>query len=140
MAACLEIGNEKASYFVGDVTAASDNQAMIAEAKQRYGGVDIFLANAGIEGDVAPIQEYDEARFDQVIAVNVKGPFLGLKVAIPALIERGGGSIIITSSGAGVRGAALLAPYSTSKRVQPCSTTVSSIGKNIPLTSKVTWR
>jgi len=115
VAACAEIGSNKVSYFVADVTKASDNIAMIDTATERYGGVDTFLANAGIEGDVASILDYDESRFDQVMAVNVKGPFLGLKAAIPALSKRGGGSIIITSSVAGVGGAANLAPYVTSK-------------------------
>jgi len=88
---------------------------MIACATERYGGVDAFLANAGIEGDVASILDYDEARFDQVMAVNVKGPFLGLKAAVPALAKRGGGSVLITSSVAGIRGTASVAPYVTSK-------------------------
>ncbi|MCR9261450.1 MAG: glucose 1-dehydrogenase [Pseudomonadaceae bacterium] len=114
-AACAEIGSNKVSYFVGDVTRMEDNQAMVDTATERYGGVDTFLANAGIEGDVSPIVEYDEARFEQVMAVNVKGPFLGLKAAIPALQARGGGSVIITSSVAGVKGAAGVAPYVTSK-------------------------
>lgn len=114
-AACAEIGSNKVSYFVGDVTSAEDNHAMVATATERYGGVDAFLANAGIEGDVASIVDYDEDRFEQVMAVNVKGPFLGLKAAIPALALRGGGSVIITSSVAGVKGAAGVAPYVTSK-------------------------
>ena len=114
-AACAEIGSNKVSYFVGDVTRMEDNQAMVDTATERYGGVDTFLANAGIEGDVSSIVDYDEARFEQVMAVNVKGPFLGLKAAIPALQARGGGSVIITSSVAGVKGAAGVAPYVTSK-------------------------
>ena len=77
--------------------------------------MECLLANAGIEGDVKPITEQDEARFDQVMGVNVKGVFLGLKSAFPALQARGGGSIVITSSVAGVRGAARVAPYVTSK-------------------------
>ncbi|MFT7246091.1 MAG: NAD(P)-dependent dehydrogenase (short-subunit alcohol dehydrogenase family) [Candidatus Azotimanducaceae bacterium] len=113
--ACEEIGSNRVSFCVADVTRAEDNHAMIATAEERYGGVDIFLANAGIEGDVKSIVDYDEARFDQVMAVNVKGPFLGLKAAIPALTKRGGGSIIITSSVAGVGGGANVAPYVTSK-------------------------
>ena len=113
--AVSQIGSNKVSYFVGDVTKVEDNQAMIDMATERYGGVDNFLANAGIEGDVAPILEYSEDRFDQVMAVNVKGPFLGLKAAVPALMKRGGGSIIITSSIAGVKGSPGVAPYVTSK-------------------------
>ena len=113
--ACDEIGSNKVSYHVADVTSSSDNHSMISVAEERYGGVDILLANAGIEGDVTSIVDYDEKRFDQVMAVNVKGPFLGLKAAIPAIRKRGGGSIVITSSVAGIRGAANVTPYVTSK-------------------------
>ena len=113
--ACDGIGSNKVSYCVADVTNSSDNQKMINLAEERYGGVDVLLANAGVEGDVSSIVDYDERRFEQVMAVNVKGPFLGLKAAIPAIRKRGGGSIIITSSVAGVSGVANVAPYVTSK-------------------------
>ena len=96
--ACAEIGGNAVSYRVADVTQADDNSRMVETATERYGGVDIFLANAGIEGDVTSLLDYDEARFDQVMAVNVKGPFPGLRAAVPAMRLRGGGSIIITSS------------------------------------------
>lgn len=115
ISACEEAGTNRVSYCVADVTRAEDNQKMVDLATERYGGVDVFLANAGIEGDVAAIEDYDEAKFDQLIAVNVKGPFLGLKASLPAMTKRGGGSVIITSSVAGVRGAPNLAPYVTSK-------------------------
>ena len=88
---------------------------MIDTAVERYGGVDIFLANAGIEGKVAGLLEQEEAMFDKVMDVNVKGPFLGLRAAVPAMRERGGGSVVITSSVAGVGGSPSLAPYVTSK-------------------------
>ncbi|MEM1437075.1 MAG: SDR family oxidoreductase [Pseudomonadota bacterium] len=103
------------SYCVCDVTSSADNRTLIETAEERYGGVDVFLANAGIEGDVRPIPEYDEDRFDQVMAVNVKGVFLGLKHAMPAIARRGGGSIVITSSVAGLSGSPGVAPYVTSK-------------------------
>lgn len=114
-AAVSEIGANQASAYVGDVTSAEDNASMVACAEERYGGLDIFIANAGIEGEVAPLIEYDEACFDQVMNVNVKGVFLGLRSAIPALQRRGGGSIVITSSIAGVRGAPGICAYATSK-------------------------
>jgi NAD(P)-dependent dehydrogenase (short-subunit alcohol dehydrogenase family) len=59
--------------------------------------------------------EYDDDRFDQVMAVNVKGVYLGLKHTIPAMQKRGGGSIVITSSVAGVGAAPGIAPYGASK-------------------------
>lgn len=114
-AACGRIGSNRVSFLVGNVTRAEDNQAMIDTATERYGGVDIFLANAGIEGDVASLLDYPEQRFDELMAINVKGPFLGLRAAVPALRKRGGGSVIITSSIAGIKGAPSLAPYVTSK-------------------------
>jgi len=110
-----DIGSNAASYFVGDVTSLADNEAMVACAEERYGGVDGLLANAGIEGDVVSIAEYDEDRFDQVMAINVKGPFLGLKAVTPAMQKRGGGSVVITSSVAGLMGSPNLSAYTTSK-------------------------
>ncbi|MCB1684933.1 MAG: SDR family oxidoreductase [Pseudomonadales bacterium] len=114
-AAVAEIGGNSVSYFVGDVTSAADNDAMIACAEERYGGVDVLLANAGIEGDVKSILEYEEDRFDKVMEINVKGPFLGLRSAVPAMQKRGGGSIVITSSVAGLKGTSGLSAYTTSK-------------------------
>ena len=112
---CETIASNQVSYFVADVTQLSDNKAMVACAEQRYGGVDIFIANAGIEGVICPLVDYDEAMFDKVIDVNVKGVFLGLQAAIPAMQSRGGGSIVITSSVAGVTAAPQLSPYAASK-------------------------
>jgi NAD(P)-dependent dehydrogenase (short-subunit alcohol dehydrogenase family) len=96
--AVREIGGNSVSYFVADVTRAEDNEAMVACAEERYGGVDVLLANA-----------------DQVMSVNVKGPFLGLKAVAPAMARRGGGSIVITSSVAGLGGSPGLSAYVTSK-------------------------
>ena len=110
-----QLESNNLSYFVGDVTRFEDNLKAVEIAKDKYGGVDIFVANAGIEGDIKTIEEYDIDRFDQVIAVNIKGPFLGLKAAIPAMDSRGGGSFIITSSIAGLSGTPQLGPYATSK-------------------------
>jgi NAD(P)-dependent dehydrogenase (short-subunit alcohol dehydrogenase family) len=113
--ACSSIASNKVSYFVGDITRAADNQAMVACAEQRYGGVDVFVANAGIEGAVCPLVDVDEAQYDRVMEVNVKGVFLGMQCTIPAMQKRGSGSIVITSSVAGVGAAPLLSPYCASK-------------------------
>ena len=113
--AARAIGSNRVSTCVADVTKAADNERMFATAAERYGGVDIFLANAGTEGVVAPIVETSEEDFDRVIAVNVKGVWLGLKYAIPALAARGGGSIVITSSVAGITPTPGIAPYGASK-------------------------
>ncbi len=108
------LGPEHAAGFVGDVTVPSDNEAMVSAAVDRFGSLDVFVANAGIEGPVAAIAETDPGEFDRVMAVNVRGVFLGLRAAMPAMAASGG-SIIITSSGAGVRGVPGLAAYTASK-------------------------
>jgi NAD(P)-dependent dehydrogenase (short-subunit alcohol dehydrogenase family) len=113
--AVAEIGGNRVSYCVADVTRPEDNDKVIAVAEERYGGVDAFLANAGVEGQVKPITEYDVDVFDKVLAVNVRGVWLGLKSTIPAMAKRGGGSIIITSSVAGVVGSPGVSAYVTSK-------------------------
>jgi len=113
--AVAEIGSTRVSYCVADVTRPEDNDNVIAVAEERYGGVDAFLANAGVEGQVKPITEYDVDVFDKVLAVNVRGVWLGLKSTIPAMAKRGGGSIIITSSVAGVAGTPGVSAYVTSK-------------------------
>lgn len=109
------LGGAAASYVVADVTQAAEAERYIQQAIERYQGVDILLANAGIEGVVQPIPDYPIDVFDQVMAVNVRGVWLGLKYAIPAMRTRGGGSIVITSSVAGIRGTPGMVAYNTSK-------------------------
>ena len=99
------LGGAVASYAVADVTQPAEVQGYVQTALERYQGIDILLANAGVEGVIQPITDYPVDVFDQVMAVNVRGVWLGLKYAIPALRAGGGGSIIITSSTAGIHGA-----------------------------------
>jgi len=109
-----EVGSNVSAYCVADVSSKADTDRFIQQAVDVFGGVDIFLANAGIEGEVIPFLEASEAMFDKVMAVNVKGVFLGVQSIFKAMQARGG-SIIITSSVAGIKGASMLAPYVTSK-------------------------
>ncbi|HIG43285.1 MAG TPA: glucose 1-dehydrogenase [Gammaproteobacteria bacterium] len=109
------LGSNVARYCVADVTQASQTENYVQTAVEQFGGVDIYLANAGIEGMVASIVDYDEETFDRVIAVNVKGVWLGVKALFPIMQAAGGGSIIITSSIMGVKGSAQLSAYNTSK-------------------------
>jgi NAD(P)-dependent dehydrogenase (short-subunit alcohol dehydrogenase family) len=108
------LGDDVAVY-AGDITTPEANAAMVTLATERFGGVDIFLANAGIEGTVAPLTTQSVEVFDRVMAVNVRGVWLGLQAVFPAMAKRGGGSVIITSSVAGIGGTAGLSPYVTSK-------------------------
>jgi len=109
------IGEKNASWMCADVTSDDDTQRYVRAAVERYGRVDILLANAGIEGSVKPIPEYPVEVFDRVIAVNVRGVWLSLRHVIPVMAKGGGGSIVITSSTAGIHGAAGVSAYVTSK-------------------------
>ena len=109
------IGSDAVRYCAADVTQPDQTQRYIQAAVEQFGGIDILLANAGIEGEVKPITDYTIDTFDQVMAVNVRGVWLGLKYAAPEIARRGGGSIVITSSVAGVRGAAGVSAYIASK-------------------------
>ena len=100
---------------VTDVSQASDNQKLVQFAQDNFGHVDGAFLNAGIEGRVAAFDQQSEEDWQQVLAVNFHGPRLGAQAVIPALVQAGGGSIVMTSSVAGVRGAAGLAPYVSSK-------------------------
>jgi len=105
----------RAGAVAADITDPAVNAALVKLAVDRHGGLDIAILNAGIEGVVSPIPDYPVNVFDAVLAVNVRGVFLGLKAAFPAMKARGGGSIIITSSTSGVRGTTGLIPYTASK-------------------------
>jgi len=114
-AAVASIACERVSYQVADVTQADQVQAYVAMAIERYGEINYFLNNAGIEGVVAPVIDSPIDMFDRVMAVNVKGAWLGLKYVIPAMLQNAGGSIVITSSLAGLKGTPNISPYITSK-------------------------
>ena len=109
------IGRENVSYVVADTTEPDQVQGFVNTAIERHGGIDIFIANAGIEGEFNLIVDTPVEMFDRVMSVNVRGVWLGLKYVMPVMEDRGGGSIVITSSTAGRRGSPWMAPYSTSK-------------------------
>lgn len=90
------------AYFHGaDVSQSADVHAYVHTALAKYGRIDCFHNNAGIEGKVAPIAEHDDAAFDAVMAINVRGVFLGMKHVMPVMAKQGGGSIVNTASTAG---------------------------------------
>jgi NAD(P)-dependent dehydrogenase (short-subunit alcohol dehydrogenase family) len=113
--AVTTLGAERASFVRADVTQLEDVERYVRAAVERYGGIDVFLNNAGSERAVKPITEYPIEVFDRVIAVNVRDAWLGLRSVIPEMAKRGGGSIMITSSVAGIHGAAGVSAYVTSK-------------------------
>lgn len=97
-----------------DVTDEGQVKKLVADTVGRFGRLDIALLNAGIEGKVNPIEEYPAEIFDRVMAVNVRGVWLGLKYAMPAM-SASGGSIVITSSTSGIRATPHMSAYTASK-------------------------
>jgi len=101
--------------IAADVADASAVAGYVARTVDELGGLDGLFNNAAIEGAVALVHEQDEEQVDRVLRVNVKGVWLNLKEAAAVMIERGGGSIVNTSSGGGLRGLPHVAPYVASK-------------------------
>ena len=101
--------------IAADVASADVTKTYVDQTVERFGRIDIFFNNAGIEGKVAPLPDQKIEEFDKVIAVNVRGAFLGLQHVLPVMTGQGGGSIINMSSIAGLKGSPNLAPYITSK-------------------------
>jgi len=97
-----DLGSENAAYATADVSKEEDNKTIVRLCMERFGALDVFLVNAGFEGAAAPLPDYPTDVFDELMAVNVRGVFLGLKYAIPVMRGRNG-SIVITSSIAGLK-------------------------------------
>ncbi len=98
-----------------DVTKRADVERYVATAVDQFGGVDFLFNNAGVLGDHRPIVDYPEEIFDRVMAINVKGVWLGLRTTAPAIRARGGGAIVNTASIAGLRGTPGICAYTASK-------------------------
>jgi NAD(P)-dependent dehydrogenase (short-subunit alcohol dehydrogenase family) len=111
------IGREGgAAIAIGaDVSVADDARRMVAETVKRFGGLDVGYNNAGIEGEGGFLAQLTEEAFDRVIAINLRGVWLGMKYQLPALIERGGGAIINTASVAGMVAIKGAGPYCAAK-------------------------
>ena len=99
----------------GDVTDEVSFAAAVAATIKTFGKIDVFFNNAGIEGPSAPIPDFPTDGFRNVMEVNVVGIFLGLKLVIPVMVKAGSGSIINSSSVAGMTGSPGLCAYVASK-------------------------
>ncbi|TWS95945.1 glucose 1-dehydrogenase [Reyranella sp. CPCC 100927] len=104
-----------ARSVAADVTRSAEVQAYVKAALDAYGRIDCFFNNAGIEGKVQPTADYDEAMFDAVISVNVKGVFLGLRHVLPVMLKQKSGTIVNTASVAGLVGTPGMPAYVASK-------------------------
>ena len=98
-----------------DVSQSAQVKNYVDLTRMTYGRIDGFFNNAGIEGWVGPSTEYPEEIFDKVLAVNVKGVWLGMKYVVPVMRENGGGAIVNTASVAGLSGTPTIIAYGASK-------------------------
>ena len=98
-----------------DVTHAEDVKAALEETIETFGRLDVAFNNAGVEQATAAAADIAEEEWDRVVAINLRGVFLCMKYEIPLMLEQGGGAIVNTSSGAGVKGFAGQAAYCAAK-------------------------
>lgn len=111
----VERAGSEALAIRADVTQGADVRRYVDATLARFGAIDFFHNNAGVLGDLVPLTEYSEATFDRVIAVNVRGVWLGIKHVAPAM-RTPGAAIVNTASIAGLMGRV------TSSRTRQAST------------------
>jgi NAD(P)-dependent dehydrogenase (short-subunit alcohol dehydrogenase family) len=104
-----------ATFVHTDVSQEKDVQALVQKTLDTYGRLDYAVNNAGILPKFVPLHQYMTEAYDNVMAVNARGVFLGMKYEIPAMLETGGGAIVNTSSAAGLVGMPYLSGYVASK-------------------------
>ncbi len=111
----IERAGGRALGLRADVTVAADNQAIVERAVGSFGRLDVFYANAGVPQWKLDIEEVDEATFDRIMEVNVKGVWLGAKHALPVMKRQRHGVFLITASTASIRPRAGSQTYAASK-------------------------
>jgi len=99
----IEKAGGRALAMRADVTLAADNQMIVERALAAWGTLDIFFANAGVPQSPEDVEQVDEAIFDRIMAVNVKGVWLGAKYALPVMKQQRRGVFIVNASTAAIR-------------------------------------
>jgi NAD(P)-dependent dehydrogenase (short-subunit alcohol dehydrogenase family) len=107
--------DERMECVVADVSNGADDERVVATAISRFGTVDVLCNVAGIVDRLLPVGELTDAVWDQVLAVNLTGPMLTMRAAIPVMLQAGGGAIVNVASVGGLFGARGGAAYAASK-------------------------
>jgi NAD(P)-dependent dehydrogenase (short-subunit alcohol dehydrogenase family) len=111
----IEQAGGQALAVTCDVSRSEDVRAALDAAVERFGRLDIAFNNAGIEQAIKPAHEVTDDEWDRLVAVNLRGVFIAMKYEVELMLARGGGAIVNTSSGAGVKGFAGQAAYTATK-------------------------
>ncbi len=98
-----------------DVSKPKEVEAAVAQAVEAFGRIDCAFNNAGVENKAAPLHEIDLEEWDRILNINLRGTFLCMKHEIAQMVRQGGGVVVNTSSGAGIRGVAGGTSYAASK-------------------------
>jgi len=98
-----------------DVTDGDAMRAVVAQAVETYGRLDLAANCAGVGGGHGATHEYPEAEFDRIVAINLRGTWLSMRAELEAMLQTGGGAIVNVSSTLGLRGSPFASPYSASK-------------------------
>ncbi len=114
-AALVREAGGRATFRQTDVSRDEDCRAMVETALSAFGGLDVAFNNAGIGGSGFALVEEEEATFDRMVAINLKGVFLSMRHEIAAMLKLGGGTIVNTSSVAGLVGNPGLSSYCAAK-------------------------
>ena len=104
-----------AKFVVADVSRSEDVANYVAAARDAWGRIDIFMNNAAWQGAIHPLVDYPDDLFDKVMAINVRGVFLGLKAVLPVMIAQRSGAVVNTASLGAYIGVRNLSPYVASK-------------------------
>ncbi len=104
-----------AKFLAADVSRSEDVANYVAATCNTWGRIDIFMNNAAWQGDILPVIDTPDEIFDKVMAINVRGVFLGLKHVLPVMIAQRSGAVVNTASLSAYIGVRNLAPYAASK-------------------------
>ncbi|MCM3722668.1 MULTISPECIES: SDR family NAD(P)-dependent oxidoreductase [Solibacillus] len=111
----LSLTDENSLIVKADVSKEDNVKNYVDQTISKFGRIDGFVNNAGVEGPAKPLEEITEKEFDFVYGINVKGVLFGLKYVLPVMKEQKSGSIVNTSSVAGLIGSPSMALYNSSK-------------------------
>lgn len=113
--AAVMVAGSEVLAIACDVSKPKEVEAAVAQAVKTFGRIDCAFNNAGVENKAAPLHEIDLEEWDRILNINLRGTFICMKHEIAQMVRQGGGVVVNTSSGAGIRGVAGGASYAASK-------------------------